>query len=79
MREENQQLIAELSEANTTLGRANAAWAVATDNLAKVEGYKKTRDEEVAKLWEELLKENASREEAWKALEEERRIHEKNL
>ena len=44
-----------------------------------MEGYKKTRDEEMAKLREELLKESASREEAWKAHEEERRIREENL
>ena len=53
--------------------------ALASDNLEKLEGYKKTRDEEVAKFWEELLRETASREEAWKALKEEHQIHEENL
>ena len=63
-------------EANVTLAKATDTVALATDSLEKV---KKTHDEEVTKLWEELLKENASREEAWKALEEKRRIHEENL
>ena len=44
-----------------------------------MEGYKKTRDDEVTKLVEELLKESASCDEAWKALEEEHRNHKENL
>ena len=42
--------------------------ASAKDSLEKVEGYKKTRDDEAAKLWEELRKEGALREEAWNTL-----------
>ena len=43
--------------------------ASATDSLRKLEGYKKTHYDEVAKLREDLLKESASHEEAWNGLE----------
>ena len=45
------------------MGKATKTVALASDSLQKVEGYKKTRDEEVAKLWEELSKERESRNE----------------
>ena len=49
------------------------------DSLDKVEGHKKTCDDEVAKLWEELHKEKALRKETWNTLEDERRVHEEDL
>ena len=77
--EENQKLIAEHSEANVIIEKATNMIGMAADSLEQVESYKKTSDEEVAKLREELLKERASREEAWKTLKDERRVHEENL
>ena len=75
LRDENQKLVVQLAEANSTLGKATEMMASSHDSLEKMEGYKKTRDEEVAKLRDKLLTESASHKEAWKALEEERRIH----
>ena len=43
---------------------------MAASSLEQAESYKKTRDEEVAKLREELQQEKASREEAWRTLED---------
>ena len=72
-------MIAEHSEANVIIEKATNMIGMAADSLEQVESYKKTSDEEVTKLREELLKERASREEAWKTLKDERRVHEENL
>ena len=62
LREENQKLIAELSEANVTIEKVTNMMGMAKGSLEQVESYKKTRNEDVAKLRGELLKEKASRE-----------------
>ena len=46
LRNENQKLVAELSEANVTLGKATEMMDSAHNSLEKVEGYKKTCDDE---------------------------------
>ena len=63
-------MIAELSEANVTVEKVTKMIDMAASSLEQAESYKKTRDEEVAKLREELQQEKASREEAWRTLED---------
>ena len=46
--------MAELSEASATFGKATEMMASVKDSLEKMEDYKKTRDDEVAKLRVEL-------------------------
>ena len=70
LREQNKKLIAELSEANVTVEKVTKMIDMAASSLEQAESYKKTRDEEVAKLREELQQEKASREEAWRTLED---------
>ena len=57
-------MIAELSEANVTVEKATKMIDMAASSLEQAESYKKTRDEEVAKLREESNRERASRIEA---------------
>ena len=57
--DESKRLVAQLADANVPLGKTTKTVALATNSLEKVEGYKKTHDEEVAKLWEKLLKESS--------------------
>ena len=68
LRDENKRLVTELAEATATLDKAFEIVASANDSLRKLEGLKKTRDGEEAKLREESLKKSASCVEAWKAL-----------
>ena len=68
-------MIAELSEANVTVEKATHIMDMAVSSLEQAESYKRNRDEEVAKLWKELLKERASCVEAWKTFEDEHRVH----
>ena len=50
LRDENKKLIAELTDATVTLDKAIEIVASANDSLEKVDGYKKSRNGEVAKL-----------------------------
>ena len=56
--------MAELSEANVTIEKATNMMILAAGTLEQAESYKRSRDEEVAKLREELQQERASRDEA---------------
>ena len=71
LREQNKKLIAELSKANVTVEKATNMIGLAAGSLKQAENYKRTRDDEAAKLWEELQREKVLREEAWATVEDE--------
>ena len=52
---------------------------LATNSFKQIAEFRRSRDKEVAKLWEELHQEKASREEACRILKGERRVHEVGL
>ena len=52
---------------------------LASNSRKQMTKFRRSHDEDVAKLWEESHKEKASRDEAWRILEEEHRVHEEDL
>ena len=54
LREQTKKLIAELSEANVTVEKATNMMGLEIGSLEQAENYKRARDEEAAKLREEL-------------------------
>ena len=90
-------MAAKLNEASFKADISSEIVELATTSLRHSMELRRSRDEKVAKFWEELSRERASRidevarfegelnkervlrEEAWKTLEDERRVHEENL
>ena len=79
LREENKKLFAELKVASSKADILSEMVELATNSLRQTAEFRKSRDEELAKLKEELYKERELREEAWKTIEHERRVHEEGL
>ena len=79
LREESKKLVVELKEASSRANISSEMMELATNSLRQTSEFRKSRDEELAKLWDELHKERTSRDEAWRILEEEYRVHDEDL
>ena len=79
LHEDKKKLVTELKEAFSRADISSNMMELATNSLRQTAEFRKSHDEELAKLREELHKERASRNEAWRILEEERRVHKEDL